>query len=53
MSRPVREPCGCKHDHLRWLELCAKHRAEFEELHVRARSEHQEAAPSVALACAS
>jgi hypothetical protein len=28
-------PCGCKSDSQRWLELCASHKAEVDEIHTR------------------
>lgn len=28
-------PCGCSHDVHAWLELCAKHEAEWIETHTR------------------
>lgn len=47
-----RHPCGCisERDRERWIELCALHRAEFDERHARAaadyRARHQDPQPS-------
>ncbi len=41
MSRTYREPCGCKHDGARWIQMCAECAAEFQERHQRAEVEHQ------------
>lgn len=42
MSRAFREPCGCRADATRWLEMCGTHAAEFNERHERASAEHKQ-----------
>jgi hypothetical protein len=37
-----REPCGCKHDGTKWLELCPTHRAEHDTRHVQAQADYRE-----------
>ena len=41
MTRLMHEPCGCTHDGGAWLKLCAEHRAEADELHARAKRDHE------------
>lgn len=36
----AREPCGCKHDGRKWLELCPTHREEHDARHEMAHAEH-------------
>lgn len=38
----TREPCGCKHDGVKWLEMCEAHAAEFNERHVQAQIDYNE-----------
>lgn len=42
MTRAYRLPCGCKSNDTHWLEMCATHRGEFDEIHHRAQAEHQQ-----------
>lgn len=44
--KTTRLPCGCRHtvgDRELWTELCPPHKAEADEIHARAQSEHHEA----------
>ncbi len=34
-----RQPCGCKHNGSRWLEMCAAHKIEYDAHHLRAQKE--------------
>lgn len=36
-----KEPCGCKHDGHKWLELCATDQAEHTERHERAKNDRR------------
>lgn len=42
MSRSYRLPCGCKSNDTHWLEMCATHKGEFDEIHHRAAAEKAE-----------
>lgn len=35
----TREPCGCRHDGVKWLQMCEPCAAEFRERHERAQKE--------------
>lgn len=39
MKRTFTLPCGCKHDHVKWLEMCAKDRAEHDARHAQAQAD--------------
>lgn len=43
----VHEECGCKHDHIQWIEMCGPCRKQSDE--VRARWEEQRKNPIVPL----
>lgn len=36
----TRHPCGCASTEREWLDMCAAHRAEYDETHARWAREH-------------
>jgi|RhiMethySRZTD1v2_1073278.scaffolds.fasta_scaffold3991756_1 hypothetical protein len=40
MTRSFKEPCGCRADDQKWLEMCPAHLAEFTETHERWAADH-------------
>lgn len=46
--KTAKAKCGCRYelgDRERWVELCPKHEAEFNEIHTRWAAEHRAARP--------
>ena len=46
--KTFREPCGCKHDGYRWLQLCDKHGQEARERHEQASRDYRRSHPAPA-----